>query len=119
MRIEAIYQQIKEGFSLKVYFIICVSLALLSLFLPVSALADGSSLYMYRIGIGVPWVTIYKNTDLGISNFIGIFKAYGYRGIEWMPQNLMLFGGGVYIIYICISAQKNKQNEQNDFLCKK
>ena len=59
MRIEAIYQQIKEGFSLKVYFIICVSLVLLSLFLPVSAVADGSSLYMYRIGIGVPWVTIY------------------------------------------------------------
>lgn len=108
MRIEAIYQQIKEGFSLKVYFIICVSLALLSLFLPVSAVADGSNLYMYRIGIGVPWVTIYKNADLGISNFIGIFKESGYRGIEWMPQNLLLLVGGVYIIYICISAQKNK-----------
>lgn len=109
MRIEAIYQQIKEGFSLKVYFIICVSLALLSLFLPVSAVADGSNLYMYRIGIGVPWVTIYKNTDLGISNFIGIFKASGYRGIEWMPQNLMLLAGGVYIIYILIYCLKNRE----------
>ena len=109
MRIEAIYQQIKEGFSLKVYFIICVSLALLSLFLPVSAVADGSNLYMYRIGIGVPWVTIYKNTDLGISNFIGIFKAFGYRGIEWMPQNLMLLAGGVYIIYILIYCLKNRE----------
>ena len=109
MRIEAIYQQIKEGFSLKVYFIICVSLALLSLFLPVSAVADGSSLYMYRIGIGVPWVTIYKNVDLGISNFIGIFKAPGYRGIEWMPQNLMLLAGGVYIIYILIYCLKNRE----------
>mgnify|MGYP004456503893 FL=1 len=109
MRIEAIYQQIKEGFSLKVYFIICVSLALLSLFLPVSAVADGSSLYMYRIGIGVPWVTIYKNADLGISNFIGIFKASGYRGIEWMPQNLMLLAGGVYIIYILIYCLKNRE----------
>ena len=109
MRIEAIYQQIKEGFSLKVYLIICVSLALLSLFLPVSAVADGSSLYMYRIGIGVPWVTIYKNTDLGISNFIGIFKASGYRGIEWMPQNLMLLAGGVYIIYILIYCLKNRE----------
>ena len=109
MRIEAIYQQIKEGFSLKVYFIICVSLALLSLFLPVSAVADGSNLYMYRIGIGVPWVTIYKNTDLGISNFIGIFKASGYRGIEWIPQNLMLLAGGVYIIYILIYCLKNRE----------
>ena len=109
MRIKAIYQQIKEGFSLKVYFIICVSLALLSLFQPVPAVADSSNLYLYRIGIGAPWVTIYKNVDLGNCNFIDILKASGYRGIEWMPQNLMLLIGGVYIIYIWIYCLKNRE----------
>ena len=108
MNLKNVFRQIKKDFSLKTYFIACVSLALLSLFLPVSAVADGSNLYRYRIGIGVPWVTIYKNIDLGSSNFIDIFKASGYRGIEWMPQNLMLLVGGVYIIYIWIIKVRNK-----------
>ena len=106
MSLKCVFQQIKNEFSLKTYFIACVSLMLLTLFLPVSAVADGSNLYLYRIGIGVPWVTIYKNADLGICNCIDIFKASGYRGIEWVPQNLMLLVGGVYIIYIWIVRWK-------------
>ena len=108
MSLKNVFRQIKKDFSLKTYFIACVSLMFLTLFLPVSAVSDGSNLYLYRIGIGMPWVTIYKNADLGICNFIDIFKASGYKGIEWVPQNLMLFVGGVYIIYIWIAEIRNK-----------
>lgn len=102
MSLKSMFQQIKNEFSLKIYFMTCVSLMLLTLFLPVSAVADGSNLYRYRIGIGVPWVTIYKNVDLGICNFIDIVKSSGYVGIEWMPQNLLLPVLGVYVVYIWI-----------------
>ena len=109
MSLKSVFRQIKKDFSLKAYFIACVSLMFLTLFLPVSAVADGSNLYLYRIGIGVPWVTIYKNVDLGICNFIDINQASGSRGIEWEPQNLMLLVGGVYIIYILIYRLKNRE----------
>lgn len=47
-------------------------------------------------------MTIYKNVDLGICNFIDIVKSSGYVGIEWMPQNLLLLVLGVYVVYIWI-----------------
>lgn len=107
---EKIFQQIKKEFSVKIYFLICLDLAFIAVFQSISGLAEGKDLYIYRIGIGVPWLIVYKNVDLGVCNFIDLMRTPGYRGIEYFPQNLLILVGIGYVLYIWIKIKCAMQN---------
>ena len=106
---EKIFQQIKKEFSVKIYFLICFWLAFITVFQPISGIAEGKDLYIYRIGIGVPWLIVYKNVDLGVCNFIDLIRASGYCGIEWSPQNLLILVGIGYVLYIWFKLARKKK----------
>ena len=105
---EKIFQQIKKEFSVKRYFLICSGLAFIAVFQSISGIAEGKDLYIYRIGIGVPWLIVYKNVDLGVCNFIDLMSAPGYRGIECFPQNLLILVGIGYVLYILLKLACEK-----------
>ena len=105
---EKILQQIKQEFSVKIYFLICSGLAFIDVFQSISGRAEGKNLYIYRIGIGVPWLIVYKNVDLGVCNFIDLMRAPGYCDIEWFPQNLLILVGIGYVLYIWLKLAYKK-----------
>ena len=109
---EKIFQQIKKEFSVKIYFLICSGLAFITVFQPISGIAGGKDLYIYQIGMGIPWLIVYKNVDLGVCNFIDLMRTPGYRGIEWFPQNLLILVGIGYAIYIWLKLAYKKYYKQ-------
>lgn len=90
--------KIKRSFSWKKYYLICGILIFYSFIQMITPVFHGAHLYSYGYGFFHPWLVIYKNHDIGISNIVQCISANGYKGLEWFPQYIFIDAGIVYLI---------------------
>ncbi len=96
-------QWLTNKFSWNRYAVACVFVFLYSLIQKVCPSVSAPFLYIYRFGYYNPWIVIYKNTDLGIVNLAQCMRASGYRGIEWIPQNIFLDAAILYVAVLLLA----------------
>lgn len=102
-------KKIRNNFSWKRYCLICGIQILYSFIRVVAPTLRGPDLYSYSYGCIYPWLVIYKNTNIGISNILQCVSACGYLGIEWFPQYIFIEAAILYFVGITMKILLQKK----------
>lgn len=93
---------VKTNFQIKHYFMICAFVLAASVLRPSSFASSSDFLYTYKYGFFMPWITIYKNIELGSPYLISCILGKGYTGISWEPQYIFIDAAFIYLIWIAL-----------------
>ncbi len=93
---------VKTNFQIKHYLMICAFIFVLSVLRPSISVSQNDFLYTYKYGFLTPWITIYKNIELGSPYLISCILGKGYTGISWEPQYIFIDAAVIYLIWIAL-----------------
>lgn len=93
---------VKTNFQIKHYFMICAFVLAVSVFRPSISVSQNDFLYTYKYGFLTPWITSYKNIELGSPYLISCILGKGYTGISWEPQYIFIDAAVIYLIWIAL-----------------
>lgn len=93
---------VKANFQIKNYFMICAFIFVFSVLRPCISVSQNDFLYTYQYGFFMPWITIYKNIELGSPYLISCILGKGYTGISWEPQYIFIDAAVICLIWIAL-----------------